>query len=118
MAKKKTSKKAAVTLPAELIEKKVLLIRGKKVMLDSHLAELYGVETKVLNQAVRRNRKRFPEDFMLELTAEEYDVLRSQFVTLKGKGGRGQHKNTYPMPLRNKVLRCFPVSYEVTARLK
>lgn len=57
-------------------------------MFDSDLAALYGVETKVLNQAVRRNIKRFPEDFMFQLSEEEYRVLRSQFVTLK----RGQHR--------------------------
>ncbi len=56
-------------------------------MLDSDLAEMYGVETRVLKQAVRRNIKRFPDDFMFELTKEENDILRSQFVTLK----RGQH---------------------------
>ena len=58
----------------ELIEKRILLIRGQKVMLDSHLAELYGVETKVLKRAVRRNIDRFPHDFMLELTREEYEI--------------------------------------------
>jgi len=58
-------------------------------MLDSDLAEIYGVETKVLNQAVKRNRDRFPEDFMFQLTNEEAEALRSQFVTSKkGRGGR------------------------------
>ena len=60
-----------INLPAEVIEKKILLIRGQKVMLDRDLADLYGVETRVLNQAVRRNMKRFPEDFMFALTREE-----------------------------------------------
>jgi hypothetical protein len=63
------------------IEAKIFQIRGKKVMLDRDMAELYGVETKVLNQAVRRNLKRFPEDFMLRLTAAEARNLRSQIVT-------------------------------------
>ena len=58
----------------ELIERRILLIRGQKVMLDSHLAELYAVETKVLKRAVRRNIDRFPHDFMLELTREEYEI--------------------------------------------
>ena len=58
-------------LPPELIESKILLIRGKKVMLDQSLAELYRVETRVLNQAVKRNLPRFPEDFMFQLTKEE-----------------------------------------------
>ena len=74
-------------VPLERIVSKIYLIRDKKVMLDRELALLYGVETKVLKQAVRRNIKRFPDDFMFELTKEENQSLRSQFVTLK----RGQH---------------------------
>lgn len=67
---------------------KIYVIRDQKVMLDRDLAELYGVETKVLKQAVRRNITRFPEDFMFEMTKEELDSLRSQFVTSKeGRGG-------------------------------
>ena len=62
-------------------------------MLDADLAELYGVEIRVLNQAVRRNIKRFPGDFMFQLTQEEYDALRSQIVTLKG---RGKHPKYLP----------------------
>ena len=73
-------KKALVS--AERIERKILLIRGQKVILDSDLAELYGVETKVLNQAVSRNLDRFPDDFMFRLSKEEFDDLKSQFVTL------------------------------------
>ena len=74
-------------IPDERIVNKVLLIRGIKVMLDQDLAELYGVETKVLNQAVRRNRDRFPEDFMFRLSKEEFDNMRSQLVT-SSWGGR------------------------------
>ena len=71
-------------IPQELIEKKIYLIRGQKVMLDRDLAALYDVETKVLNQAVKRNIKRFPLDFMFQLTqTEASDLSRSQFVTLK-----------------------------------
>lgn len=71
-------------VPAEVIETKILLIRDRKVMLDRDLALLYGVETRALNQAVRRNLDRFPEDFMFQLTKDEADELsRSQFVTLK-----------------------------------
>ena len=70
-------------VPAELIERKIYFIRNKKVMLDSDLAELYNVETKVLNQAVKRNIARFPEDFMFQLNKEEaLELSRSQFVTL------------------------------------
>ena len=76
-----------------IIEGKIYLIRGQKVMLDADLAELYGVEARVLNQAVKRNLKRFPSDFMFQLSVEEDDALRSQFVTLKQ--GRGKHRK-YP----------------------
>lgn len=73
-------------IPVENITNKIYFIRGQKVMIDRDLAELYGVESKVLKQAVRRNIDRFPEDFMFELTFKEESFLRSQFVTLKGKG--------------------------------
>ena len=80
-------------VPAELIERKIYLIRNKKVMFDSDLAELYDVETKVLNQAVKRNIARFPEDFMFQLNKEEaLELSRSQFVTLK----RGQNIKYLP----------------------
>ena len=82
---KKVPQKSA--LPIELIASKIYLIRGQKVMLDRDLAELYGVQTKVLKQAVRRNIDRFPSDFMFELTDNEQKSLRSQIVTLK----KGQH---------------------------
>jgi hypothetical protein len=65
----------ADTLPAERIERAILLIRGQKVMLDRDLAQLYGVATFNLNKAVRRNRRRFPDDFMFQLTAEEAAAL-------------------------------------------
>jgi hypothetical protein len=75
--------------PSEKIEKAIYLIRGEKVMLDHDLALLYGVETKVLNRAVKRNLQRFPLDFMFQLTPEEADVLRCQIGTSKkGRGGR------------------------------
>jgi len=66
-------------IPTEVIELKIMLIRGQKVMLDRDLAQLYGVETRVLNQAVRRNIDRFPDDFMFSLTREEITRI-SQFV--------------------------------------
>ena len=75
-------------LPNEIIQSKILVIRKQKVMLDRDLAELYGVETKVLKQAVNRNIARFPEDFMFELTKIELDNLRSQFVTSSWGGTR------------------------------
>ena len=78
----------------QLIESKIYEVRGHKIMLDFDLAELYGTQTKVLKQAVRRNLKRFPKDFMFELTKGEYNALRSQFVTLKN--GRGKHSKYNP----------------------
>lgn len=76
----------------EKIENNILLIRGKRVMLDKDLAELYGVETKRLKEQVRRNKDRFPEDFMFQLNKEEVYSLRSQFATLK----QGQHFKYFP----------------------
>ncbi|MBI5043658.1 MAG: ORF6N domain-containing protein [Nitrospirae bacterium] len=70
-------------IPQQIIENKILFIRGKKVMLDRDLATLYGVETRVLNQAVRRNKKRFPEDFMFQLTKDEMVNWKSQIVISK-----------------------------------
>ena len=76
-------------VPMERIESVILVFRGYKVILDSDLAALYGVETKRLNEQVRRNRDRFPPDFMFQLTEEEDERLRSQFATSKpGRGGR------------------------------
>ncbi len=69
-------------MPVERIEERILLLRGQKVMLDRDLADLYEVKAKALNQAVKRNKDRFPEDFMFQLTWEEAENLRSQFVTL------------------------------------
>ena len=81
--------KDTILIPEERIERSILLIRGNKVMLDSDLAALYGVETKSLNKAVKRNLSRFPVDFMFQLTHEEADALRSQFATSKPRrGGR------------------------------
>jgi len=75
-------------ISAEVVATKILLVRGKKVMLDSDLAELYGVKTKELNQAVQRNLERFPEDFMYQLTRQEVINLKSQIVTSSWGGVR------------------------------
>lgn len=75
-------------VPNEIILKKIFMIRNEKVMLDKDLADLYGVQTKVLKQAVRRNIGRFPADFMFELTRDEFDSLRSQIVTSSHGGAR------------------------------
>ena len=84
----------ATRFPTERIERSIFLLRGQKVMVDDDLAELYEIPVKVLNQAVKRNRSRFPEDFMFQLTSEESDSLRSHFVTLKT--GRGRHRKYLP----------------------
>ena len=76
-------------MPQEVIENKIYLIRGHKVMIDKDLAMLYGVKTKNLNKAITRNIERFPEDFMFQLTPDEFTSLRFQFGTSKkGRGGR------------------------------
>jgi hypothetical protein len=82
----KASENQLTATTQERIASRIMLIRGQKVMLDADLATLYGVETRELNQAVRRNIERFPEDFMFQLTQEEFATLRSQIVTLKGRG--------------------------------
>ncbi len=77
------SKKTKAIIPPESIVNKIIVLHGERVILDRDLAEMYGVETRVLKQAVRRNIDRFPNDFMFELNKKEQDSLRSQFVTLK-----------------------------------
>lgn len=78
-----------------ILQAKINEVRGQKVILDFDLSELYDVQTKVLNQAVKRNLQRFPEDFMFQLTENEYESLRSQIVTLN-ENGRGKHKKYLP----------------------
>lgn len=75
-----TSPAGQLPVPTELIERRIYVIRGQKVMLDSDLAELYQIETRALNQAVNRNLDRFPEDFMFQLSAAELENWRSQIV--------------------------------------
>ncbi len=77
---KKQKDTGIALIPQEYVESKILLIRDKKAMLDKDLAELYGVETRALNQAVKRNNDRFPEDFMFQLTKTEANLLVSQNV--------------------------------------
>jgi len=130
----------ASLIPAERIERRILLLRGQKAMLDFQLAELYEVETKALNQAVKRNLERFPKDFMFQLTEEESDViLRSQSVTSTIEDGSNPLKNsevlrsqivtsnpgqvpadvaTVLWPSPSRVWPCFPASSEVHARYR
>lgn len=80
---------SSLAVSGQFVERRIYLIRGHKVMIDEDLAELYGLPTKHLNQQVKRNLKRFPEDFMFQLTKEETETLRSQIATSKvGRGGR------------------------------
>ena len=81
-------------MPLETITHRILMLRGQKVLLDTDLAALYDVPTKRFNEQVRRNLERFPEDFMFQLTEEEWAALRSQIATLKP--GRGQHRKYMP----------------------
>jgi phage regulator Rha-like protein len=86
-------KKKKVIIPVEAIVSKIIILRGERVLLDRDLAEMYGVETKQLKRAVRRNIDRFPDDFMFQLSNEEYRSLKRQFGTLK----RGAHSKYPPM---------------------
>ena len=96
MAKKNEIAKveSASIQPLENIENLIHVIRGKQVMLDRDLARLYGVETKRLNEQVKRNIERFPEDFMFQLTREEAESSRSQFATLNEDGISSQNART------------------------
>ena len=99
--KQKKKKPTKHLIPQEIIESKIFLIRNKKAMLDKDLAKLYGVATKRLNEQVRRNIKRFPEDFMLKLTKKETGSLRSQNATLE----KGQHSKYLPYAFRSEERR-------------
>ena len=93
--------KTSRSVPEELITEKIFLIRGQKVMIDRDLAELYEVETRILNQTVRRNIKRFPEDFMFQLTSEEMNNWISQIVI----------SNRERMGFRKPPLAFFEINY-------
>ncbi len=87
---------AAGRTTGKTIDKRIVIVRGHRVLLDADLARLYGVEVKALNQAVRRNLERFPEDFMFQLSWEEIERSRSQIVTLIGTGVRGRNVKYRP----------------------
>ncbi|MFN7937785.1 MAG: ORF6N domain-containing protein [Bryobacteraceae bacterium] len=88
--KKKTASRRSSLVPAEMVERRIRLLRGQKVFVDSDLAELYGVTTSNLNLAVKRNAERFPADFMFRVSAEEVEGLRLQIaISNGGKGVRG-----------------------------
>src|SRR2546428_13817166 len=95
--------KSSTKLTTDQLGRLIYEIRGQRVMLDSDLASIYGVETKALNRAVKRNRDRFPKDFVFQLTRHESELLRRQFGTLKS--GRGKHRNIcliFVTPLKQK----------------
>ena len=105
MPKKKNA--APITIPDELIERRIYLIRGHKVMLDRDLAELYEVPTHRLNEQVTRNQSRFPEDFMFRLTSDEVGSLRSQNAISKtGRGGHRYRPRAFTEHSRNRVSLC------------
>ena len=90
-----------LTPTEESVISKIYIVRNQRVMMDFDLAEIYGIKTKVLNQAVKRNIQRFPEDFMFELTQSEFQNLRSQIVTSSWGGSRYA-----PFALPNMVQSC------------
>jgi hypothetical protein len=89
------NKSTEIIISDTQIMERIFVIRGQKVMLDRDLAEMYGVKTMILNQSVKRNLKRFPEDFMFQLSKEEWESLRSQIVILE-TSGRGQFPKYLP----------------------
>ena len=91
-------------VPVDSIVRKIVLVRGEKVLLDRDLAELYGVETKHLKRTVRRNIKRFPKDFMFELRKKEFENLRSHFGT-----SSWEEPAIHLWLLQSKVLQCCPL---------
>src|SRR6266404_1203432 len=124
-----------IVLKPENVAQLVFFIRGEKVLLDADLAMLYGVEPRVLNQAVARNRKRFPADFVFQLSAKEYDALTSQIVisdkddaraasalrsqiviSKKGRGGR--RYLPYAFTEQGVAMPCSPASSGTTARFR
>ena len=104
-------------VPRERIEQTILLIRGHNVMLDSDLAQLYGVTVGRLNEAVKRNEDRFPSDFMFQLTRAEFENLKSQIAISSSKWGGRRHA-PYVLYLPNRASQCYPVCCEASAPLR
>lgn len=100
----------ASVIPIDRIEQRIVLLRGQKVMLSPHLAELYGVEPKALLQAVKRNAERFPSDFMFQLTRQEVTRLRSQIVTLKSVGDR-RSRTQFVTLKRGEHIKYLPYAF-------
>ena len=100
---------ASDLVPQEIIEQKIFIIRGHKVMLSNDLAKLYRVEAKRLIQAVKRNKERFPEDFLFQLTRKELKSLRSQFVTLNNYASKSRERQN--MERRGRHLKYLPYGF-------
>jgi hypothetical protein len=96
-------------LPAESIQEKIYLIRGNRVMLSHDLASLYDVEPRALIQAVKRNLERFPDDFMFQLSADEFRLLRSQIVILVRSGTRQASETIHWTRLLSREWQCYPL---------
>jgi hypothetical protein len=103
-------------IPVETIEKKILLIRDAKVMLDSDLAMLYGVDTREIVQAVKRNIGRFPDDFMFQLAVEEFELLKSQSVISKPVGRGGRRYIPYAFTEQGVAMLSSVLNSEITCR--
>ncbi|OGS99200.1 MAG: hypothetical protein A3H99_04175 [Gallionellales bacterium RIFCSPLOWO2_02_FULL_59_110] len=101
----------ALIASVEQIESQIFLIRGQKVMLDADLAELYGVPTKVLNQAIKRNSEQFPEDFMFQLTAEEFAGLRCQIGISSLRSQIATSNNSVGNPAGRGGRRHLPLAF-------
>ncbi len=104
MARKKTSNASTALIPAERIERSILLIRGEKVLLDRDLADLYQVETRVLIHAVKRSIGRFPADFMFQLSTKELERRRSQFVMSNPAAKMGLRRPPYAFTERGVAM--------------
>lgn len=106
---------ASIVPRPENLAPSIIFVRGERVLLDADLAGLYGVEARSLNQAVARNRGRFPDDFMFQLSAEEYEVIRSQFVTAS-KGAGSNSSLIVTSSRENKPLRSHRGQGEMRVR--
>ncbi len=96
----------------EKIRSMIYEVRGKQVMLDSDVALLYNYETKKINQAVKRNIERFPQNFCFQLTENEFNCLRSQFVTLNKSNSRGQHRKYMPYAFTEQGIAMWKCIYQ------
>ena len=92
------------TIPETQVTSKIFIVRNKKIMLDRDLAEQYEVEPRVLNQAVNRNMERFPEEFMFQLTSDEFEILKSQIVTSSWGGTRKMQFVTSRFQIHQKLV--------------